>query len=61
MNKIDIAMFNELSRKICNELKPKDKCMSCPFYQWDTYYNCFDENGFNYPINEGDDLNNDSN
>ena len=55
MNKEDINKFNELSRKLCDELKPKN-CMDCPFCQWDGYFNCFDKDGFKYPINEGDEL-----
>lgn len=51
MNKEDINKFNELSRKICKELKPKDKCMKCPFYQWATYYSCFDYQSYEYPLN----------
>ena len=52
MNKEDIKIFNELSRKLCNELKYKDNCMDCPFYQWDTYFNCFDEDKCEFPLSE---------
>lgn len=52
MTKEEIKIFNELSRKLCNELKNKDDCLHCPFFQWDTYFNCFDEDDCEYPLFE---------
>ena len=54
MDKEDIKIFNELSRKLCDELKNKGECINCPFYQWDTYYNCFDEDKYEFPLSEVD-------
>lgn len=59
MNREDINNFNILARKLCNELKPENKCAYCPFHQWDTYYNCFDEDMCEYPLYE--EKSNDSN
>ena len=52
MTKEELKVFNELSRKLCNELKKNDKCLHCPFYQWDTYYSCFDYKDCEYPLTE---------
>lgn len=52
MTKEEIKIFNKVSRELCDKLKSEDKCECCPFYQWDTYYNCFDEDGYDYPLNE---------
>lgn len=50
MIKEDVKLFNILSRKLCDELKNDDRCMDCPFYQWDTYFNCFNEDNCDYPL-----------
>ena len=52
MTNQEIKIFNILSKKLCNELSKNDKCAYCPFYQWDTYYNCFNEDEFEFPLNE---------
>ena len=56
----EIRIFNILSRKLCDEFLKDDRCEYCPFYQWDSYFNCFNQDNYKYPMSEGYDLEGDA-